>query len=54
MLIVSDLGDVLAETIDAEAARTLRLAGILPKGLPLEKLVARVERLIGRPRPAEA
>lgn len=50
VLVRSDLGEFLAETVDASASRTLGLAGILPKDSPLSVLVAHVRRVIGPPR----
>ena len=47
IVILSGLGDAVAQSITPEVAATLRIAAILPKPVSLHALTTEVNRLIG-------
>lgn len=47
IIVLSGLGDALAEAISPEIAATLRIEGILAKPISLDTLTREVERLVG-------
>jgi CheY-like chemotaxis protein len=53
ILILSGLGDALAQAISPEIAARLQIVGILPKPISLETLTTEVNRLVGSEGPTE-
>jgi CheY-like chemotaxis protein len=51
VLVVSELSETLAEAVDAESAHRLRIAGFLPKSVPLDTLLGHLARIVGDPGP---
>jgi CheY-like chemotaxis protein len=49
VLVVSELSETLAEAVDAESARRLRIVGFLPKSVPLDTLRDQLTRIVGDP-----
>lgn len=54
VIILSNLAESLIDCIDPDAARTMGVAAILSKSIPLPLLLEHVGRLPWRPRPSEA
>jgi CheY-like chemotaxis protein len=49
VLVVSELAETLAEAVDEASAQRLRIAGFLPKSVPLDTLLAHLTRIVGEP-----
>jgi DNA-binding response OmpR family regulator len=53
ILILSGLGDTLAQVISPEIAARLRIVAILPKPISLDTLTSEINRLVGSEGPTE-